>query len=46
MEPPLTTEEFRNFDRLMRKLITVPKKVLDKRVAKFKKRNRQRKPSA
>jgi hypothetical protein len=36
-----TTDEFRAFDRLMRRLITVPKKVLDKKVAAFKRRKKK-----
>jgi len=35
------TPEFHAFDRLMRKLITVPKKELDKKVAAFKRRKKK-----
>jgi len=39
MDPaPTVSDEFRAFDRLMRKLITVPKKELDKKVVAFKRR--------
>jgi len=36
--PTSPSNEFRAFDRLMRRLITVPKKELDKKVAAFKRR--------
>ncbi len=39
---PVTSEEFLAFDRLMRKLIAVPKKALDKKVAAFKRRKKKR----
>ncbi len=39
-----TTREFHAFDRAMRKLITVPKKALDKKVAAFKRRKKKTGP--
>ncbi len=41
MGPPTTGEEFKAFDQLMRKLIAVPKKELDKKVAAFKRRKKK-----
>jgi hypothetical protein len=43
MSDPGTTRsnEFTAFDRLMRKLIAVPKKELDKKVAAFKRRKKK-----
>jgi len=45
MTDPATTsvpsDELRVFNRLMRKLITVPKKELDKKVAAFKRRKKR-----